>query len=80
MAKFTEYKVMMYMNGKWKSGMFYDGRIMPYQTDKESCVKMIQKEAERCKRFAEKYPDKKLPEKWSILYREVTTTNWLEYV
>ncbi len=78
MEKYTEYRALMMVNGKWKSGQHWNGQILPrYKDDKDGCVNAVLRAIEEWKKHA---PDKPLPEKWTMQYREVVTTDWLEYI
>lgn len=76
MTTYTEYKALMFRNGKWESAKQWHGAIIATYKDKDDCVNAIAAAVEKWKKQA---PDKPLPEKWTILYRKVTVTDWLEY-
>lgn len=77
MEKYTEYRALMLVGGKWKSGQHWYGGVIPRFKDKDSCVNAVLYAIDEWKKQA---PDKPLPEKWTLQYREVTTTDWLEYL
>ena len=77
MEKYNEYRVLMLVGGKWKTGTHWNGAVIPKYKDKDSCMKALFYVIEEWKHYA---PNKPLPEKWQIQYREVVTTDWLEYI
>ncbi len=76
MEKYTEYRAMMFKDGKWRIGTHWWGMPVPTYRDKESCMKAIEYAVQRWKKES---PQKQLPEKWAIQYREVVRTDWMEY-
>lgn len=77
MEKYTEYRALMLVNGRWLAARHWNGQILPSYKNKDDCVNAVLFVVDRWKKQA---PDKPLPEKWTLQYREVTTTDWLEYL
>lgn len=77
MEKYTEYRVLMLVGGKWKTGTHWHGGAISKYRDKDSCVKALLYVIEEWKQHALNRP---MPEEWKIQYREVVTTDWLEYI
>ena len=73
METYKEYKVMMFKDGKWKSGAHWTGGQLSIYRDRKSCERIIEYAIEQWKRHA---PNKPLPEKWKIVSRDVTVTDW----
>ena len=73
--KRTEFKVLMYQHGKWKSGY---APFCPRIPVEDTLEKAVRKRDDAEKRWASTSYKKDIPTAWKIVCREVVETEWVE--
>jgi len=77
-VKYTEYRILMMVDGKWSWGRWYNSpAAVPTKQTKKECEVLLKVLKESWRDHAKRF-GKEPPKAWKIQHREVTVTDWTE--